>query len=429
MKHRKKGTGYLVKRNGVYCIRLMVDGKTRQYSLGTGDIKKARPEAEKKLDEIKKKKNIREVAAELGIEQPVDAVNIPISNIWPLYLKSSSRPDSGDRTLKDYENKIEAFVEWMKDNRPAFVMIRQITKAVADDFLESIWKDGVSERTFNTYLQPLKLVFGEIMEKAGLEINPFSHITLKKVKTHGRRELTEKELKAVIKLLDDEGTAVNGRQEFKTLFTIGIFTGLRLGDAATLAKSSIMLDRKIISLVPRKTEKTEKTVVIPIHPYLFDEIIKAVKRSEDSEYLMPSIASKYLNNPFELSREIADIFTKAGIQTIKSIHGIRRVKNVPEVDFHSLRHSFVSFCASAGIPLSIVQSIVGHSSPAMTKHYAHLGDEPLKNAIAALPAIGDSKPALTAGQSDKEKLQAIQILLKDIELTAREKRILQILEG
>ena len=58
-----------------------------------------------------------------------------------------------------------------------------------------------------------------------------------------------------------------------------------------------------------------------------------------------------------------------------------------EVGFHSLRHSFVSLCANAGVPLAAVQAIVGHSSPAMTRHYSHLGIEAARGAVAALPAV------------------------------------------
>ena len=53
--------------------------------------------------------------------------------------------------------------------------------------------------------------------------------------------------------------------------------------------------------------------------------------------------------------------------------------------FHSLRHTFVSFSANAGVPLHIVQSIVGRESTAMTRHYYHEKIDALKSAVAAIP--------------------------------------------
>jgi hypothetical protein len=59
---------------------------------------------------------------------------------------------------------------------------------------------------------------------------------------------------------------------------------------------------------------------------------------------------------------------------------------------HSFRHTFVSFCARAGVPLAIVKQIVGHGSPAMTEHYFNASKEAKQAAIEALPDIGADVP-------------------------------------
>ena len=64
-----------------------------------------------------------------------------------------------------------------------------------------------------------------------------------------------------------------------------------------------------------------------------------------------------------------------------------RHRRTPEATFHSLRHTFVSFAANAGVPLHIVQSIVGHESTAMTQHYYHENLDALKSAVAAIPML------------------------------------------
>ena len=55
----------------------------------------------------------------------------------------------------------------------------------------------------------------------------------------------------------------------------------------------------------------------------------------------------------------------------------------------SLRHTFVSFAANAGIPLHIVQAIVGHESTAMTRHYYHENEKALRRAVSSIPTIGE----------------------------------------
>lgn len=54
---------------------------------------------------------------------------------------------------------------------------------------------------------------------------------------------------------------------------------------------------------------------------------------------------------------------------------------------HSFRHTFVSFCANAGVPLAVVAEIVGHGNPAMTEHYSHISTETKREAVQSLPSI------------------------------------------
>ena len=54
---------------------------------------------------------------------------------------------------------------------------------------------------------------------------------------------------------------------------------------------------------------------------------------------------------------------------------------------HFFRHTFVSFCATAGVPYSVVASIVGHGNPAMTEHCSHISTETKREAVRAIPSF------------------------------------------
>ena len=90
---------------------------------------------------------------------------------------------------------------------------------------------------------------------------------------------------------------------------------------------------------------------------------------------------------------------------------------VVEVGFHSLRHTFVSMCREANAPLSVVEAIVGHSNPAMTRHYTHTSEAAAGAAVAALPDITGQaivKPALPAADSEallKAKVRDLAVRL------------------
>ena len=70
-----------------------------------------------------------------------------------------------------------------------------------------------------------------------------------------------------------------------------------------------------------------------------------------------------------------------------------RDKKVTVYGFHSLRHSFASYCAEAGVPQATVVSILGADSEIVTKYYTHVGDEAQKQAIAAVSGVSLPTPA------------------------------------
>ena len=74
--------------------------------------------------------------------------------------------------------------------------------------------------------------------------------------------------------------------------------------------------------------------------------------------------------------------------------------------FHSLRHSFASFCAEAGVPKAVLLSILGTDSDIADKYYTHVGEDAQQLAITAISDI-------RSGKSAQEKVSAALALLKN----------------
>lgn len=71
--------------------------------------------------------------------------------------------------------------------------------------------------------------------------------------------------------------------------------------------------------------------------------------------------------------------------------------------------------------MPVVQSIVGHGSPAITRHYVHIGEGAARQAIDALPQGKN-----TSEKSDCQKLKEIfDILNSKAVLTDSDKQILE----
>jgi integrase len=325
---------------------------------------------------------------------------LPLSKVWDAYLRSSERPDSSEAMLSRYCGYWEQFVEWCRcQGDDEVTALRSVSPELAQRYAGVLAKKGVSPNTFNKHVRLLKLVFCVLKGPGRLTGNPFEKITTKKLKTEVRRELNIGELKAVL------GSAEG---ELQTLFYIGTFTGLRLGDCCTLKWSEVDLNRGIIRRVPSKTKSSKgKPVTVGIPAPLFNQLALTPKNKRRG-YVIPTYANLYTYTNAEghpirqslITREIQQHFEAQGIQTHKDGTGYRLEQDpecvgkfvkvhtgkraVVEVGFHSLRHTYVSLQAESGTPQAVVQAIVGHGNPAMTAHYTHIGEEAAKKAALVL---------------------------------------------
>jgi hypothetical protein len=97
-----------------------------------------------------------------------------------------------------------------------------------------------------------------------------------------------------------------------------------------------------------------------------------------------------------------------------------REKAVTVYGFHSLRHSFASHCAEAGVAKAVAQSILGSSSEIIDKYYVHIGEDAQAKAMDAISFENDD--VLTPQAIIDKALKYIEELeQKSDELKALEK--------
>jgi integrase len=76
-----------------------------------------------------------------------------------------------------------------------------------------------------------------------------------------------------------------------------------------------------------------------------------------------------VNRYKDLSRAMARVCTQAGLE---------------DVTFHTLRHTFASRLAQAGMPLNTIRELLGHGDMKVTMRYAHLAPNNLREAVETL---------------------------------------------
>ena len=418
-----KGKGHVFKRGKIFYLQYDVNGKRFVQSLKTKIEKEAQDKAKEILEPAlaadTKEKVMFNVASARKL---LTRKSIKLSKAWELFLETSTRPDSGPATLNGYKRFFLRFTQWLAKNYPIIQDLGKITEEIAIEYADSVWAQGVSGTTFNNHMQAIKLIFKHLQKKAGLDENPFHSIGRKVENKISRKEFSEAQVLKILNSFKNPKLVLKDKEEMEVLFHLGAWTGLRLIDCVLMKWENINLERNIIFCEPHKTKRVKRTVNVPIHPLLREQLNKALEWN-NAEYVMPKLAHRYLGPSSPISSEAATVFKFIGLEISKEAQkGQRRKKKINVYGFHSFRHSFVSFCAKAGVPMPVVQSIVGHGSPAVTRHYVHIGEGAARQAINALPQGN------TSGKTDHQKLKIISdILSSKAVLTKSDKQILKVI--
>lgn len=431
----KAGGGYIFKLGKTYYLEVMVNRRRKKVSLRTDKEKVALDRAQEYLEPIRAKSR-EEMAVHIATARKLaTAGKIEIADVWDAYEGSRNRPQSGMRTLADYARMWKQFSDWLAVDYPGIAHLAAINDDIAESYATHLKAErGLSPATFNKHRDTLLRITDTLLRRAGVGANPWRDIATESLDTVTKKELSADGVTKLFKKVDapdDPKFKLSNRHEWQVIFRAGAFAGLRLADCVLMTWDCINLDTDQLSFVPLKTARMKKRVNLPIHPELRAQLETALTwREDDNEYVCPNLARRYGYNPSGICHDEIKVFEKAGF-TVREDNGRENLTNV--IGFHSLRHSFVSFCANAGVPLAVVQALVGHGSPAMTRHYTHIGKEAAAEAVNAIPSMnGTDKKELTDGHelTDRDKLDKIrEIVTAANGLTKRDREILSVLNG
>lgn len=334
----------------IFYIRYRRDGKMVEEKVGR---QKQNKMTEAKASRIRAKKVDGELLPNSDQREVVKAARVnrwTVSKLWDEYR---------DQKV-DYKGEIADKSRFTKHLEPAFGDFTpdEITTADVDRFRLRLLKSK-SPQTVKLCLSLLKrlVLFGARKGLTPMPAPAKLHIEMPHVDNEKTEDLTDDQLKALLKAMDeDPHTHAVG------IMKMALFTGMRRGELFKLKWADVDFNRGFIFLDDPKGGVGKK---IPLND-ASRELLKAHERQK-SPYVFPG--------PHGGQR--------------KDIRGpINRIKkraNLPD-DFrplHGLRHAYASMLASSGkVDLFTLQNLLTHSTPGMTKRYAHLRDEALKNGAA-----------------------------------------------
>jgi|GEM_PF-1462141 len=283
-----------------------------------------------------------------------------------------------EKEINSYMRAWGTFTEWLEDSHPEIKYAHEINKEITSSFLKHIRSTSTTEQDCNECIRISSRILGILSSEVGTSENVCNSTNKVKNNNASKKPLTLEEFCSIL---------MASVKEIRHLLIIGFYTGLRLGDACLLKWDEINLQTKTFSIEPRKTKAHKKTSETPIHSVLH-MILESIHPSKN-KYVLPKIAASYKKDPGAVSKKIQKTFVKAGIKTTEKRE--RGVRDATVYGFHSLRHSFISFCAAKGIPQHVVRAMVGHSSDAIHQIYQHADTEQKRKAIDTLPKIKDNE--------------------------------------
>ena len=305
-----------------------------------------------------------------------------IAAAWDRWVSMPNKSRFGKpaaNTLAGYAAIWTRFKKWAEKQKIAHM--HEVTRVHGQNYMADVLASGVTERTYGAHLKFLRSVFSVLEDQAGIAENPFAKLTVPELQTQSREAFTVEELKTICE---------KASGDWKYMIAIGLFTGLRLTDVVHLKWSNIT-DRITVTPAKVKRRKGSKAKVeIPIHAELARllEQLKAERGGKPTGYLFPTLVAEYEKSRPAVSKAFCD-FLKDDCEikiTAEKDDSATRKRRASAKGFHSLRHSFVSMCAMAGVPQATTQKLVGHASPAMTQLYSHATAEQERQAINLLPA-------------------------------------------
>jgi len=345
--------------------------------------KAAKEGKEKRLTETR----ARELLSEILQDATGKGLRVFTVKEWFDHVLKQKRKSKAAKTASRYEQTLNQFVELLGDRAQ-----QNISTVSPDDisgFRDKREAKGLSPTTLNLDVTVLGAAFNAAQRQGYITMNPCTAVEpLPERSNHRKGTFTAEQLTALC-------NAAKG--EWKGLILTAFYTGQRLGDCVTLRSRDIDL-RSEIKTIRFHPRKTGGEVVTVIHPALEDylrsrqrkggKIIKFPKgKDNDDAFVFPALAEQAQRNVSPLSKEFRKLMERASIeqQTIRDRDKAGR--KVYALSFHSLRHSFSSILANAGVSEERRMALTGHKTRDMHQHYSHHELAILRDAVSLLPRV------------------------------------------
>lgn len=390
-----RGVTWLPKK-GLYMARFMYEGISYTY------YEKTAKQAAKTLTE-------KRYEVEHGVSGKGDKVTL--SQWFDTWFKEYKIPNVKESSARTYKQWCEYYILPVLGNRK----LSQIRPVHIQQFVNGMQEKALSIKTIHSIYDVLFDMLKIAENNELINRNPAKGVALPKQEKEERRVLSVAEQNAFLAYLKSEKWLPH-----EPLFVVMLGTGLRVGEALGLTWDCIDFEHKEIKIEKalvygkctsdgkyRFTWQTPKTTssrrTIPMVPEVEaalhrQRLAQAQHRLCVGEKWRPLEGFENLVFPNMSGRPYRETHIRDSIVAIiRDINDeetalAERERREPVLmehfSPHCLRHTFATRCFEAGLPPKTVQTIMGHSSTAMTMDlYTHTTEAKKKEDMSKLAGV------------------------------------------
>lgn len=322
-------------------------------------------------------KELAKLIVEVGAGQHADLSKMTFATFTDRWLRDYAEVNLAPKTVHEYKALLKRIL-------PTFghIKLAKIKPLHLLEFYRSLQsngarqdgkKGGLSGNTANHYHRLISSMLGDAVKWQLIPSNPAEQVPPPKIERKRAPHYDEAQTAAMLEALATESL------KYQVMINVAIFGGLRRGELMGLTWPDINFEEDTITInqasqyipgtgsftKPPKTDSSARTIKMPKATM---SMLRTLKRVQSENILQCGELWQGDNEVFtsdDGKRMHPDTITKWWRKFIKR-------HELPEMNFHGLRHTSATLLISEGISATNVSSRLGHASTSTTVNiYAH----------------------------------------------------------
>lgn len=335
-----------------------------------------REAGESRLTENKAREYLGKIA-EIARGRPLASYSV---QKWLSEYLELKKPNLAESTYKAYRWCYDSFIDFLGSRANSGLEHVEIPDVRG-------WRDaqknsGLSDKRVNNLLKYLSGPFAKATKSGMIPINPVAATeTLRVLDSVDRKPFTVDEVRKLIEHCP--------HREWKIAVLLGVYCGMRLGDAVTRKIDDFDLERGTVTFIPEKKKRHGRSITLPLHSILKAEIVSifADVAADDESLLTPMLGRVPIGGKRGLSCQFLNIMKLAKIDRGESMTASGRGRTRFARSFHSTRHTAATWLANEGVEEDLRMLLTDHESRDVAERYTHRSIDLLRTAISKMPSV------------------------------------------